>query len=147
MTVDVAGKENAESMAAQPLVWIVEDNDQNFELAEFLLDEAGFAVRRARDGRELQALVEEEAPALVLLDMHLPGASGEELLQRLRALDRFRGTPIVALTAHALRGDRERFLSLGCDGYLAKPIDIKTFVPDVERYLEARRAAGEGGIA
>jgi DNA-binding response OmpR family regulator len=134
------------------LVWIVEDNDQNYELAEFLPEEDGFAVRRARDGCELDLLLGEvgEAgpapgatapPSLVLLDMHLPGTSGEELLRRLRRHAGLEATPVVALTAHALRGDRERFLRLGCDGYLAKPIDIKSFVGEVRRHLRD----GDGG--
>lgn len=121
----------------QPRVlWVVEDNDQNFELAEFLLVERGHRVVRARDAEELRRLLAlGAAPDLVLLDMHLPGASGLQLLAELRAHPAFARVPVVALTAHALRGDRERFLAEGCDGYLSKPIEIRSFVDDVERLL------------
>jgi two-component system cell cycle response regulator DivK len=123
-------------------IWVVEDNDQNFELAEFLLLERGHQVERASDAAELRRLVATSpAPALVLLDMHLPGASGLELLAELRRCAGFAQVPVIALTAHALRGDRERFLAGGCDGYLSKPIEIRTFVGDVERFLPG---PGEG---
>lgn len=118
-----------------PRLWIVEDNDQNFELAEFLLVERGYEIARARDAAELRALLATPTPDLVLLDMHLPGASGLELLAEMRARPSLARVPVVALTAHALRGDRERFLSQGCDGYLSKPIEIRTFVAEVDSFL------------
>jgi two-component system cell cycle response regulator DivK len=128
-----------------PRLWIVEDNDQNFELAEFLLAERGYEVARARDAAELRALLSTPAPDLVLLDMHLPGASGLELLAEMRARPSLARVPVVALTAHALRGDRERFLSQGCDGYLSKPIEIRTFVAEVDSFLQlAATRAAEG---
>lgn len=120
-------------------IWVVEDNDQNFELVEFLLGEAGWSVTRARDGAELAGLLEQAPPALVLLDMHLPDSAGLDLLAQLRARPAFARTPVFALTAHAMRGDRERFLAAGCDGYLAKPIDAATFAREIESELERRR--------
>lgn len=118
-----------------PRVWVVEDNDANFELVEFLLGEAGWSVERARDGREFASLLGRPVPDLVLLDMHLPDVSGLDLIGRLRDVPRLTRVPVLALTAHAMRGDRERFLEAGCDGYISKPIDTATFVVSLERML------------
>ena len=126
-----------------PLIWVIEDNDQNFELVEFLLGEAGYRVERARDGVDLAPLLAGEAPTLVLLDMNLPSGSGLELLARLRADERSRRVPVVALTAHAMRGDRERFLAAGCDGYISKPIESAHFLAAVAGFLRAR-SPGDG---
>ena len=126
-----------------PLIWVIEDNDQNFELVEFLLDEAGHRVVRARDASELGALGAGEPPALVLLDMNLPTGSGLALVAEIRALPGVEDAPIVALTAHAMRGDRERFLEAGCDDYISKPIEAQGFLAAVARALECgRRGAG-----
>ncbi len=122
-----------------PLIWVVEDNDQNFELVDFLLGEAGYSVRRARDADDLAPHLEGPAPALVLLDMNLPSGSGLEVLARLRADERSRGVPVVALTAHAMRGDRERFLAAGCDGYISKPIESRLFLDAVAGFLRGGR--------
>jgi len=116
-------------------VLIVEDNRQNLELVQFLLEEVGMSVRAAADARQARAELERTLPDLVLMDMQLPGTDGLELVAELRSDARFRALPIVALTAHALRGDRERFLAGGCDGYIAKPIDVSTFTSQVEAVL------------
>jgi CheY-like chemotaxis protein len=116
-------------------VLIVEDNRQNMELVQFLLEEAGMSVRAAADARQARVELERGVPDLVLMDMQLPGTDGLELVAELRQDPRFRALPIVALTAHALRGDRERFLAGGCDGYIAKPIDVATFTVQVESVL------------
>jgi two-component system cell cycle response regulator DivK len=117
-------------------IWVVEDDDQNFELVEFLLAEGGFTVVRARDGVEFESLLGRGAPALVLLDMSLPAGSGLDLVASLRRRPELEGVPVVALTAHAMRGDRERFLAAGCDGYLSKPIETAGFVAAIRRFLE-----------
>ncbi len=118
-----------------PLIWVIEDNDPNFELVDFLLGEAGYRVLRARDADELASLLAGPEAALVLLDMNLPSGSGIELLARLRADERSRLTPVVALTAHAMRGDRERFLAAGCDEYISKPIESGPFLAVVDGFL------------
>jgi two-component system, cell cycle response regulator DivK len=122
-------------------VLIIEDNRQNLELAQFLLEEAGHRVRSAGDAKSARAELEREVPDLVLMDMQLPGTDGLELVAELRGDQRFRHLPIVALTAHALRGDRERFLAGGCDGYIAKPIDVATFALQVEALMPPSRPA------
>lgn len=128
-------------------ILIIEDNRQNLELVQFLLEEAGHRVRSAADARGARAELERQVPDLVLMDMQLPGTDGLELVAELRGDGRFRHLPIVALTAHALRGDRERFLAGGCDGYIAKPIDVATFALQVEALLPAPRAAPDPGPA
>ena len=109
-------------------------------LVEYLLSEAGYRVARARDGSDLPRLEAGEPPVLVLLDMNLPGASGLDLVGWIRARPRLGGARIVALTAHAMRGDRERFLAAGCDDYISKPIEGRSFVAAVGRAL-----GGDGG--
>jgi len=112
--------------------WVVEDNDQNFELLEFLLTDAGWKLARAASGAELTAMLDAAPPDVVLLDMNLPDASGLDLVRQMRALPAFRKVPIVAVTAHAMQGDRDLCLEAGCDGYLSKPIDPATFVDSVK---------------
>ncbi len=118
-------------------ILVVEDNPQNYELAEFLLEDAGFAVRRAADAGELRRALASGLPDLVLMDIQLPGVDGLSLVSEIRALPEAGALPIVALTAHAMRGDRERFLAAGCDGYISKPIDVATFAGEVEKYLSS----------
>lgn len=124
-----------EKQTRQRTVLVVEDNEQNLELVEFLLERAGFRVLAARDADSARLLFRQELPDLVLMDIHLPGRDGLSIVHEFR-LDPVGGsTPIVALTAHAMRGDRERFLAGGCTGYMAKPIDARTFADEVRRYL------------
>ncbi len=125
-------------------ILVVEDNPQNFELVEFLLEDAGYAVIHAADAtemrRELAASSQREAdettlPDLVLMDIQLPGVDGMTLVSEIRGLDGAGSLPVVALPAHAMRGDRERFIAAGFDGYISKPIDVATFVGDVEAFF------------
>jgi two-component system cell cycle response regulator DivK len=116
-------------------VLLVEDNEQSAELACYLLEEAGLLVELARDAVEARAAWARLRPSVVLMDMDLPGTDGLTLLGELRRDPRLSDLPVVALTAHAMRGDRERFLESGCAGYIAKPIQVATFAAEVERYL------------
>ena len=121
-------------------VLLVEDNALNQELTRDLLEMAGHSVTVADDGDMLRAFVSRDiAPDIILMDVLLPGADGVSLLRELRAISRFRGIPVVAVTAQALAGDQQRFLDAGFDGVLTKPIDTRTFVADVEKY--ARRSS------
>ena len=74
-------------------------------------------------------------PDLILMDIHLPGMDGLSVVRAMKTDDRTRRIPILALTAHAMRGDKDRFLEAGCDGYISKPIDVKTFISAIEQYL------------
>lgn len=118
-------------------VLVVEDNEQNLELTAFLLEEAGHDVLAVRSLDEARAALAAEVPDLVLLDMNVAGEDGMRLVDEIRHQPRLVRVPVLALTAHAMRGDRERFLEGGCDGYIAKPIDVRTFVATVEIHLPA----------
>lgn len=116
-------------------ILVVEDNPQNLELVQFLLEEEGFRLRTAADADSVRAEVERGLPDLILMDIQLPGVDGLDLVREIRQRDDGGTVPIVALTAHAMRGDRERFLDGGCDGYISKPIEIATFVEEVRGFL------------
>lgn len=122
-------------------VLVVEDNDQNLELILFLLEEAGIPVHAARDAGEFQACVRAKLPDLILMDMQLPGTDGLSLVRELRANPLTAHLTIVAFTAHAMRGDRQRFLAGGCDGYIPKPINVATFVEEIKTWIAAGRSA------
>jgi CheY-like chemotaxis protein len=119
-------------------ILVVEDNDMNMQLVEFLLEEGGYDIVKATSGEEALALTREsdgDAPDLILMDIHLPGMDGLSVVRAMKADARTARIPILALTAHAMRGDRDRFLEAGCDGYISKPIDVKTFVASIEQYF------------
>ena len=120
----------------------MEDNEQNLELVEFLLEEAGARVEAAVDGEGLRRRLDGPPPDLVLMDMNLPGVDGLSLVAEIRDRAAWAAVPVVALTALAMRGDRERILAAGCQGYVAKPIDVATFVGEVARFVPG---AGGGG--
>ncbi len=123
-------------------ILLVEDDEQNLELVEFLLEEAGLEVRVARDSEGARAAALGPPPDVVLLDMQLPGADGLALARELRLRPGWDQVPLVALTAAAMRGDRERFLAGGCTGYVAKPIDVSTFVATVLGFVPPKAADG-----
>ncbi len=122
-----------------PLVLIVEDIEDNLILIKSLLELADYRVVEARDGREALAQAQAHHPDLILLDMSLPEIDGWTVARTLRRLPDFRSTLIVALTAHAMQGDREKTLEAGCDEFMAKPIDVPSFVPAVTKILEGQR--------
>jgi CheY-like chemotaxis protein len=115
------------SNGMNPKVLLVEDNHLNAELVTDLLEVDGFVVHRARSGEEAVGLARELLPNLILLDIGLPGMDGLAVTKTLRAEPETRGLMIIALTAHAMNGDKALALEAGCDGYLAKPIDTRTF--------------------
>jgi two-component system cell cycle response regulator DivK len=117
-----------------PQVLVVEDNERNMKLFRDVLQASGFRTLEATTGERAVELVLEHRPDLVLMDIQLPDIDGVEALNRVRADDRFTTVPVVALTAQAMEGDRERFLAAGFDGYLSKPVDIADFVATVKRY-------------
>jgi CheY-like chemotaxis protein len=119
-----------------PTILLVEDNPHNRKIFSGMLAHAGFTVIEAADGTEALAKAESEHPDLILMDLSIPGVDGWEVTRRLKASDAWRKVPIIALTAHAMRGDEERALQAGCDGYLAKPISPKKVVEEVKRYLK-----------
>jgi CheY-like chemotaxis protein len=122
-------------MSARKIL-VVEDNDMNMQLVEFLLEEGGYEIVKATSGEEALTLTRDGiAPDLILMDIHLPGMDGLSVVRAMKADAHTARIPILALTAHAMRGDKDRFLEAGCDGYISKPIDVKTFIASIQRYL------------
>ena len=117
-------------------ILVVEDNGKNMKLFRDVLLAKGYRTLAATTGEEAVALAVEHSPDLVLMDIQLPGIDGVAALGRLRADDRTASVPVVALTAQAMEGDRERFLAAGFDGYLSKPVNLAEFVATVEIYCE-----------
>src|SRR5215212_8307752 len=120
---------------ADELILIVEDNEKNLKLARDVLQFRGFRTLEASTAEQAIELAMERQPDLVLMDYQLPGLNGVEALKILRADPKTAEIPVVALTASAMREDRERFLAAGFDGYLTKPIDVREFGNQVRSYL------------
>jgi two-component system cell cycle response regulator DivK len=117
-------------------VLIVEDNEKNMKLFRDVLQATGYETLEATNGEDAIAAALEHLPDLVLMDVQLPGVDGLEALRRLRDDERTAGMRIVALTAQAMAGDRERFLDSGFDGYISKPVNVAEFIDTVKRYAE-----------
>jgi two-component system cell cycle response regulator DivK len=122
-------------------VLVVEDNERSMKLFRDVLLASGYRMLEATTGAQAVELVVEHVPDLVLMDIHLPDVDGVEALGRLRADARTEAVPVLALTAQAMEGDRERFLAAGFDGYLSKPVNIRDLLATVERYC---RRGGQG---
>lgn len=116
-------------------VVLIEDNEQNRYLVTFLLERRGFEVVAAADGHRGIELARERAPAVILLDIQLPTMHGYDVARELRRIEALREVPIVAVTSHAMVGDRERCLAAGCNGYIEKPINPETFAVEVEGFV------------
>jgi two-component system cell cycle response regulator DivK len=121
-------------MAGEPIL-IVDDNPVNLKLARVLLAAEGYEVRTAVAAEEALEVLEEFRPRMILMDIQLPGMDGLELTRRLKADPRMREVVIVALTAYAMKGDEERVLAAGCDGYIGKPIDTRRLAAQVADLL------------
>ena len=117
-------------------VLIVEDNGKNMKLVRDVLQASGYSTLEATTGEEAVELALSQAPALVLMDVQLPGIDGVEALERLRQNARTASIPVLALTAQAMSGDRERFLEAGFDGYLAKPVDVGELIETVREHCD-----------
>jgi len=120
---------------ANELILIVDDNEQNLRLARKVLQAAGFRTLEAPGGADGVSLAVEHCPDLVLMDIRMPDMNGTEVLQRLKADDRTAAIPVVAHTSSAMKGDRERFLADGFDGYLEKPIRAREFPYQIRDHL------------
>jgi len=116
-------------------ILVIEDNPANLDLMGYLLRCSGHEVLVAFDGQAGLELAGREAPDLIICDIQMPLMSGFEVALRLKSDDRLKHTPLVAITAFAMVGDREKVLAGGFDGYLAKPIDPEAFVAQIEAFL------------
>lgn len=122
-------------------ILIVDDNAVNLKLARVLLSAEGYEVRTAEDVDEALGLLSEFRPRLILMDIQLPGVDGLEATRRLKASPATRDIIVLALTAYVMKGDSEKALAAGCDGYIPKPIDTRALPGVIASYL-AEKAAG-----
>jgi two-component system, cell cycle response regulator DivK len=125
-------------MASEPVL-VVDDNAQNLKLVRVLLASEGYNVRTAVDAEEALRVLETFTPVLILMDLQLPGMDGLELTRRLKADPLRRNISIIALTAYAMKGDEIKALNAGCDGYIAKPIDIEELPRTLSTHLDRRQ--------
>ncbi|HEV8581681.1 MAG TPA: response regulator [Thermoanaerobaculia bacterium] len=114
---------------------VVDDNPTNLKLASDVLESAGFEVVKAADAEEALAVIQQRKPALILMDIALPGMDGLTLTRKLKADESTRDIRIVALTAFAMKGDDQKAFEAGCDGYIAKPIDTRRLPSQVASFL------------
>jgi two-component system cell cycle response regulator DivK len=121
---------------AGELILIVEDNDKNRKLVRDVLAHQGYRVLEAESGEDGVELAREQRPALVLMDIQLPGIDGIEALRRLRAAPETRDTPVLAVTASAMTADRTKIMAAGFDGYQSKPISVRPFLAAVRETLD-----------
>jgi two-component system cell cycle response regulator DivK len=117
----------------------IEDNVENRTLVKRVLEVEGYVVLEADGAIDGLRIVREEAPDLVLIDINLPEIDGYEITTRLRQMEGLSEIPIVALTANVLKGDRERSLEAGCDGYIQKPIDVDQLPAQIATFLRQTR--------
>jgi two-component system cell cycle response regulator DivK len=122
-------------MAARPRVLLVEDVELNRDLVAQILDE-DYELAHAPDGLEGVRLARAQLPDLILMDLSLPGIDGLEATRRIKAEAATRDIPVLALTAHAMTGDRERALKAGCDDFLTKPIDDELLLAKIREWLD-----------
>ena len=124
---------------ADELILIVEDNEKNLKLVRDLLQFKGYRTLEAETAEDGIRLAQAKQPDLILMDIQLPGTDGITALHQLRAEPRTASIPVIALTAFAMKDDRQRFLDAGFDGYLDKPINVKTFPEQVRQIYESAR--------
>ena len=113
----------------------VEDNERNLRLVRKFLEHAGYQVLVAMDGLSAISMAQSEQPDLILMDINLPDIDGLEATSRLKSDASLMHIPIIALTANAMHGDRERCLAAGCDGYISKPVERQDLISNVEQLI------------
>jgi CheY-like chemotaxis protein len=122
-------------MSGAAMILIVEDNEANRLLASAVLERDGFRVEMAGNSEEALDMLAARTPDLILMDVQLPGVDGLSFTRTLKQDEKMAAIPVVALTALAMLGDRERTLEAGCAGYISKPINTRTFADEVRKYL------------
>src|SRR5262245_53924118 len=119
-------------------ILLVEDNEMNRDMLSRRLERKGYQVVIATDGAQAVAMAESETPALILMDMSLPVLDGWEATRQIKGRPATRGIPIIALTAHAMAGDREKTIEAGCDDYDTKPIELPRLLEKITALLTPR---------
>ena len=123
------------------LILIVEDNEKNLKLVRDVLQVKGYETLEAGTGEEGLKIARERMPALILMDIQLPGMSGIEALKALRAAPATAGIPVIAITASVMQQDRQQIMSAGFNGFIEKPINLRNFLDTVQRAMKARTAS------
>ena len=116
-------------------ILIVEDNELNMKLFNDLLQAHGYNTLQTMDGRDVMGIAQEQKPDLILMDIQLPEISGLEVTKMLKADDDLKSIPVIAVTAFAMKGDEEKIREGGCEGYIAKPISVPTFLETIAKFL------------
>jgi len=122
-----------------PKILIVEDNQDNRELIVKALRINGYKLIEAVDGEEAIEKAKSERPDLILMDLFIPKIDGYEVTRRLKGNDEFKNIPVIACTAHAMKGDMEDALAAGCDGYIPKPIDVRKLSNQINSFLNKEK--------
>jgi two-component system cell cycle response regulator DivK len=129
-------------MSAQKTILHIEDNFENRILVRRLLQSASYQVLEAGNALEAINQLRQSRPDLILMDINMPDIDGYTLTAKLKTVPTIRKIPIIAITANAMRGDREKSLRAGCDGYIEKPIDIDTFLDKVDHFISVSNSVG-----
>jgi two-component system cell cycle response regulator DivK len=138
MTDKTRNKSAKNAKNAGKTILIVEDNELNLKLFRDLLQTQGFSVIDTKDGMEAIVLAKQYKPDLILMDIQLHGVSGFDVIKKIKAEDTMKNIPIVAVTAFAMKDDKERILESGCEAYIAKPISIEPFLQVIENFIEQK---------
>ncbi len=117
-------------------ILVIEDNDRNRRLVKILFNSKGYEVIEAKTGEEAINYLQNEKPDLILLDIQLPNMDGLTLTKNIKSKPDLKDIPIIAVTAYAMKGDKERVLEAGCDAYVSKPIDTRTLPELVESFIK-----------
>ena len=133
-------------MVGEPIL-IVDDNPMNMKLVRILLTTEGYEVRTAVDADEALNVLKEFHPRVILMDVQLPGIDGLELTRRLKSDPSTQDITILALTAYVMKGDKEKILAAGCDGYISKPIDTRTLAQLVAEHLYPASQRGKAALS
>ena len=134
MNLDIA-KPGGSGRSPRRTVLIVEDNDLNMKLFNDLLVAHGYCTLQTKDGAEALELARRHRPDLILMDIQLPAVSGLQVTKWIKEDDNLRMIPVIAVTAFAMKGDKEKMRDGGCEDYIAKPISVASFLQTVERFL------------
>ena len=118
-----------------PVILIIEDNRDNLDMVKFLVENAGYQVLEALNGRVGLEIARQSKPNLVLLDLSIPELDGWKLAEELKSHPETSSIRIIAMTGHTLPGDRQRAFDAGCDGYISKPLDVPHFIEQIEKFL------------
>ena len=122
-------------MTERGTILYIEDNRDNRSLVRRVLESAGYAVTEAANAEDALTSLEVGSPDLILMDINMPGIDGYALTAKIKSVPNYTQIPIIAMTANVMRGDRERSLEAGCDGYIQKPIDIDVLAQQIERFI------------